>query len=121
MKIIVAIFFCVLITVNKTPLVQLLKLPLLVEHFNKHNNREQVSILEFLEEHYTAGHSDEDQSEDNTLPYKSGFTFDNGQALMDTTVGIDFSYCYNVPAQTILPKLFLPQHQLFSVFHPPRT
>ena len=121
MKFSFTILLSVLFACHQTPVMQLLKLPVLVEHYNKHKKLEHVSFVEFLEEHYAVGHNDDDQSEDNKLPFKSGTIQDIGNAVVISFARIDFSLDYDVPVQSLLRNLNIPQNFLFSIFHPPRV
>lgn len=59
--------------ISLTELNQLVKLPLLVEHFIKHKEKDsQLSLLAFLDMHYAHGDvKDADYDEDMQLPFKS--------------------------------------------------
>ena len=52
---------------------QLLKMPLLVEHYLEHKQEnKQLSLLSFFEMHYLNGqHLDSDQDKDMQLPFKN--------------------------------------------------
>ena len=121
MKFNFAILLTVLFACHQTPVMQIMKFPVLVEHFNKHKQSEKVSIIEFLKEHYAADHNDDDQSEDNKLPFKSGTLQDIGNADVINFACIDFSLNYNVLVKALFRKLNIPQNYHFSIFHPPRV
>lgn len=66
---------CLLLTflLAATELNQLLKLPIMLEHFAEHKNlNNTISFLDFLYMHYT-GHdiNDNDEDKDMQLPFKS--------------------------------------------------
>ncbi|HET9744643.1 MAG TPA: hypothetical protein VFP97_02955, partial [Chitinophagaceae bacterium] len=69
MRTVATIFLLVLMVSIQTPIGQLFKLPLLIEHFIKHQKRNGVSLIDFLEEHYSSGHNDADLPEDEQLPF----------------------------------------------------
>ena len=121
MKLNFAILLTVIFACHQTPVMQILKFPVLVEHYNKHKQLEQDSIIEFLKEHYAAEHTDDDQEEDNKLPFKSGTLLDIGNAVVVNFASIDFSLNYNVPVKSLLRNLNIPQNISFSIFHPPRV
>lgn len=73
MKKTVAIFFFCLYLLGTTEAHQLLKLPLLVEHYFKHKaENSNTSLLGFLKMHYADPIVfDEDYAQDMQLPFKS--------------------------------------------------
>jgi hypothetical protein len=111
----------VLLTLTQTPLGQLAKLPVLIEHYYKHKKQDGVSLLEFLKDHYAKGHNDADQSEDEQLPFKTLILQNIGFALVPGIVRIDFSINFDVPKKIILQGFCVPQQHLCSIFHPPRV
>lgn len=68
-----AILLLVLYTLSATELHQLLKLPILVEHYHEHQARTpKLSLGEFLWHHYACPDDhDGDKEKDNKLPFKS--------------------------------------------------
>ena len=121
MRTFAAIFLLVLFTTTQTPLGQLVKLPLLVKHFYKHQQQEGMSLAKFLNNHYTAVHTDADQAEDEQLPFKSWLSPSMSYALLPEAVKIDFALALVVPAKVILQEYYIPQQQLARIFHPPRV
>ena len=71
MKFLTTIFLLVLLVSIQTPIGQLFKLPLLIEHFIKHQKQDGVSLFSFLEDHYVLVHNDADRQEDERLPFKN--------------------------------------------------
>lgn len=120
MKSIAIIFFLVLLTVTQTPLGQLLKLPVLIEHFYNHNQRDKISFLEFLYDHYSAEHKDADQKEDEQLPFKNSIQQNIGFATVPDVLINDFFFALEVPTKVMLQEFYIPQQHLCSIFHPPR-
>jgi hypothetical protein len=56
---------------TNTELGQLLKLPLLVDHFQQHRQVEkELAFIDFLLTHYEAGEPDADYEQDMKLPFK---------------------------------------------------
>ena len=117
----IASILLVLLTVTQTPLGQLLKLPVLMEHFNKHQENEGVSFLEFLNEHYSKEHNDADHSEDEKLPFKSMTLQSPGFAIVTAIFNEDAALNFTVPGNIILNEFYTPQQHLFAIFHPPRA
>jgi hypothetical protein len=105
----------------QTPLQQLFKLPLLVEHYLKHQQRDKVSLLGFLEDHYAADHKDADLPEDEQLPFKNITFYTIGYAIV--TPSIQANVLVPLPAEkkVIFPDSYTPQQHLASIFHPPRV
>lgn len=73
MKKLFAISFLFIYLFSSTELHQLLKLPLLVEHFIEHKEENKdITLWQFLHIHYTAGDvEDSDYDKDMKLPFKS--------------------------------------------------
>jgi hypothetical protein len=121
MKVIAAISFFVLLTFTQTPLGQLLKLPVLVEHYYKHKKVENVSLSQFLNDHYNTKHNDADQAEDDQLPFKTVLLQNMGFAIVPSILRTDFALNANVPVTTRLKNTYTPQQHLCCIFHPPRA
>lgn len=114
------IFLLVLFTATQTPLGQLLKLPVLMEHFYKHKKQEGTSLLEFLSDHYATAHNDADQAEDETLPFKTLLLPGIGVALLPEVAKTDFALAFGIPAKVMLQQCYSSQQHLSRIFHPPR-
>lgn len=71
MKIFVTIFLLALMVSIQTPVGQLLKLPVLIEHFIKHQKKDGVSLFAFLGDHYSSVHKDANLPEHEQLPFKN--------------------------------------------------
>src|SRR5688572_19375909 len=121
MRVTVTIFLLVLLTVTQTPMGQLLKLPVLVEHFNKHMKQDGVSLLEFFNGHYSSEHhDDDDQQEDEKLPFKTVVLQNMGYAIVPTIIETNFFFNFDIPTKVMLNDVYTPQQHLCSIFHPPR-
>ncbi|WP_090631689.1 hypothetical protein [Parapedobacter indicus] len=83
MKKVFAYILLVTVTANVFSLAQLLKAPVLFEHFKEHRQVDaRISFLDFLTHHYSfEKHTDNDESRDMQLPFKghlsllAGFDF----------------------------------------------
>ncbi len=70
-----AILFLFTYLLSTTELIQLLKLPVLVEHFVEHKSQQpEMTILEFITLHYNGDHldnhpEDDDYDQDKKLPF----------------------------------------------------
>ena len=73
MKKFIAITFLLLYLISTTELCQLLKLPVLVDHFSEHQSlNSNLSFLDFISMHYAQENDhDGDSEKDNKLPFKS--------------------------------------------------
>ncbi|MFZ1379423.1 MAG: hypothetical protein WAS56_07125 [Saprospiraceae bacterium] len=73
MKNIFSLLFLTAYLFSATHLMELLKLPMLVRHYQEHKTENaNLSLLEFLDMHYANGNPiDEDYDKDMQLPFKS--------------------------------------------------
>jgi hypothetical protein len=122
-KKILVLMLGVLILNSATELHQLLKLPLLIQHYIHHQSKDpSLSFLAFLKIHYTDPQhpNDNDDREDNELPFKSiGSISHLDTPIMEKRVVVDFNLF--VPEKsTNYNREGIPKHMSFSVFHPPR-
>src|SRR5678815_1966973 len=82
-----ATIFCLVIMVSiQTPIGQLFKLPLLIEHYIKHQTKDDVSFLSFLADHYATDHNDADLPEDEQLPFKNITFYSIGYAIVSPVI-----------------------------------
>ena len=114
------ILLLVLLLSAQTPLGQVLKFPVLMEHFYKHKKQEGVSFLEFIKDHYSPNHNDADQSEDDQLPFRGDVVQNIGIALLPTLFKADFDINYIVPHKLFDREILLPTQSPGNIFHPPR-
>lgn len=120
MKKTATIFLLVLMVSIQTPLGQLFKLPLLVEHYMKHQKQYSVSLIGFLEEHYASNHKDADWPEDEQLPFKNITFHSIGYAIVSPIAQTNALVPTPVEKDIIFPDSSIPQQHLGSIFHPPR-
>jgi len=115
------IFLLALLVSIQTPLGQLLKLPLLVEHFIKHQEQDGVSLIDFLEDHYLSDHNDADLPEDEQLPFKN-ITFNSiGYAIVIPVIQANIFAPLPAKKKMTFPDIYTPQQHLTGIFHPPRV
>lgn len=115
------VLLLLVLTITQTPVGQLLKLPLLIEHFYKHKKQDGISLLKFLKDHYSVEHNDADRSEDKQLPFKTVIMQSIGFALLPSAVSADLSLNLDIP-QKIIPRGFnISQQHRNAIFHPPRV
>jgi hypothetical protein len=96
-------------------------LPVLIEHFYKHQKNDGVSLLKFLSDHYSKNHSDGDRSEDEQLPFKTIIVQTIGVAIVPSILKTDFAIGIDIPIKIIASNVYTPQQHLSSIFHPPRV
>jgi hypothetical protein len=119
MKTTAFILLTVLLT-TQTPFGQVFKLPLLIEHFHKHQKQEGLSLLQFLKDHYSHGHHDSDWPEDQELPFKTIVLGDFGFAIVPGTTKPGFAVKFNAPRNAIVNDVDKPQQHFRTIFHPPK-
>lgn len=121
MRKIFAILLLFIFSVTHTEFGQLLKLPLLFEHYSKHHKQNpKLSFIDFLKEHYSQEHQDGDKTEDQKLPFLTAMSQASGIAIVPLA---------NLPQQpvTCIGKQFCLLNEQYklprivhSIFHPPR-
>jgi hypothetical protein len=116
-----ATLLLIVLIITQTPAGQLLRLPLLIEHFCKHNKHDGVSMLKFLKDHYTAEDNDADRSEDKQLPFKTMIMQSVGFALLPNALRADFALNLDSPDKIIPPAVFVPRQHSYAIFRPPRA
>jgi hypothetical protein len=104
----------------QTPLGQVFKLPLLIEHFYDHKQQSGVSLISYIIDHYSHEHQDADRSEDQQLPFKTVVLCSIGSATVPATIPSDFSIQPDCPQKVTVNAGYTPQQHLSSIFHPPR-
>ena len=120
MRFIASIFLALLVFIQ-TPLGQLFKLPVLVEHFSKHQDRDGTSLLAFLEEHYSPGHNDSDLPEDKELPFKTINFNTIGTAIVPGSIKASAYVPETSNTKVSFRHAYAPQQHLCNIFHPPRA
>lgn len=128
MRRVVAILFLTVVLFTATPMQQLLKLPVLVQHYYEHKNDDTaLTLLSFLELHYLSSHDDNDgdNNRDQQLPFKT------------TDINVAASFLNALPgnntALTISPNITTKQgltladetivssQYLSAIWQPPKT
>jgi hypothetical protein len=111
--------FLILLLSAQTPVGQVFKLPLLIEHYIKHQKQTGTSLFSFIVDHYSHEHQDADRSEDSQLPFKTVLLLNIGSAIVPPLVKPDFAvetYCTPRTSSITSEK---PQQHLCRIFHPP--
>ncbi|HPZ87673.1 MAG TPA: hypothetical protein PLQ32_06195 [Flavihumibacter sp.] len=122
----IAIFFAVVFLFGQTELHQVLKMPVLVNHFLEHRaENPHISFLFYLKEHYHK-HTimDNDEQRDRQLPFNS---HDCMSASAQVCMEEPAAFLLPVPEETIdrqyniTPDCFLLNNHAHSIFQPPKT
>lgn len=106
-----------------TELHEIMKLPVLVQHYFSHHRKDpSLSLAAFLNLHYSTHHpEDNDDQDDASLPFKAGI-----ETVASVHLGLPVTHsssCYNLPAACnfIVPvKQGALQEKSYAIFHPPR-
>jgi len=121
----IAILILSLFLTSTTDLYQLLKLPLLVDHYIQHKSLdENITVWQFLCIHYAHGDvKDADYAQDMKLPFKTSDKYNSSNLVAIPTSAI--SYTLNIPlTKTPLSGIYylpvkLPSF-LPSIWQPPK-
>jgi hypothetical protein len=120
MKNAAAIFLVILLMSVQTPLGQFLKVPLLIEHYIKHQKQDGISFTSFLKDHYAPDHNDGEMPEDEQLPFKE-LAFQNiGFAIFAPLIQTEVLLPLKAEKRIVFSDGTHPQKHLMSIFHPPR-
>ena len=117
----VTIFFLVLLVSAQTPVGQLLKLPILIEHFIKHQQQNGFSFIGFLKDHYKPDHNDADLPEDQQLPFKNITFYSIGYAIVPGVIKTNATIAFAFDKKIVFAEFYTAQQHLGSIFHPPRA
>ncbi len=126
MKRFIAIFFLLVYVISLTEFNQLVKLPLLVEHFKEHKSKnKELTLLKFLDMHYAAEETqDADHDTDMKLPFKSHETCLN--AMVEVYVPSNSIHTFAKPLPTQI-KTYFPYNETYlsssflsSIWQPPK-
>jgi len=123
----IAIFLLGLLIASKTEFHQILKLPVLVQHFMEHKERDpETTLLAFLTEHYAAiDVVDEDYDRDMQLPFKSPeFTLLSVIPFIPQTgfvVEKEITAFSPTPVYLITNDTLLPETTVGTIWQPPRA
>ncbi|TFF40686.1 hypothetical protein [Mucilaginibacter psychrotolerans] len=127
MKKFAAIFLLTAYLFSTTELHQLLRLPVVFEHFAAHQQKNKnISFLQFLDIHYMHGSpKDKDYSEDMKLPFK---TADNCASMVSPVVippvaHLLENHIVHIPEKELyIPKdELIPSSYLSRVWQPPKS
>ena len=121
-KRILSIFFLALYLISFTELHQVLRLPLLVDHFNEHQAQvPDMSFIEFLVMHYETDVPHD--ATDMKLPFKDCGHSIVASPIAVTTQKISLSESFATPRQEFASAYqeFIPASYLNEIFQPPKA
>ncbi len=106
------LFLLVLYLATATPLAELVKVPVLFEHFQEHRQESpDISVLDFFRIHYFNGNErDADYSRDMQLPFK---TFEASSAVLALVQPPADWAISDAPTPSLIRKQILPASLLF--------
>ena len=116
-----AIFLLVVLVFVQTPMGQIFKLPVLLEHYSKHQRSERLSFAHFLEEHYASHHDDADLPEDEQLPFKNFTLHSMASAIVTNVFQSASPPILTIEEKAMFARIYIPQQMLSSIFHPPKA
>lgn len=125
MKLFLSLFLSLQIVTNFTFFEDVVRIPLLIEHYRHHTQEEtpNISFIDFIEMHYFSDTDHQDASH-NSLPLNhSG---DIGHVHLSPAFTIpesfrDFTQIVVEVELIIFSEEFIPNHNLDSIFQPPKT
>lgn len=109
---------------STTELHELLKIPVLIEHFLEHKEENhQLSLLDFLHDHYAHQDSTDDDSE-HQLPFKShpeSFYMTSFIAILPEFPIAEPKMVFEEAKKFDLKRIqFTPNHNLTAIWQPPK-
>jgi hypothetical protein len=127
LKKITAIFFFTLYLFSTTETHQLLKLPVVFQHFKEHKKEDKnITLLQFLAMHYLHGSpKDKDYERDMQLPFKT--SGDCLSSVVPAFVPSINEICTEKPIEIAQKEKGIPQNQfllstyLASIWQPPKS
>lgn len=129
MKKLLAICFLTIYIASATEIAQLLRFPLLIEHYFEHKAKNPaMSVVDFLEIHYNGDHlenhpHDDDYEEDQKLPFMMHTPSYYAVFICPPTVEVEMHNC-SLPKQhsttPIRNDRFIDDTFLSSIWQPPK-
>jgi hypothetical protein len=111
-----------------TGLQEVMRLPVLIQHFFEHKSIDQtITFFDYLDHHYNdIPHTDDDEERDNQLPFKSQDIFSTNGAShgLPSTFGLIPKKVYQIlPKQKVLINNDHIPHSAFAgrVWQPPKA
>lgn len=126
MRKIFAITFLTIYLFSNTELHQFLKLPILIEHYSEHKDKDHsITLWKFLSMHYANGNTkDADYDKDSKLPFK---THDNCNSSNHITILPEQKFFFNSVVQSFEKKILFKFYSVFpnatfleNIWQPPK-
>lgn len=122
----VAFILLLILLLNNTTIGQLMRLPVLVAHFNEHKQRDaRISVFEYLSMHYWGTDmDDQDDHRDNQLPFKRINILTPYASFIPIQRWLPLHEEYDLPVNTTYPSqdnYLLPNPVTGALFRPPRA
>lgn len=122
----ISIFITLVLFLFSTELQELIKLPLLFQHYFEHKAiNEDISFSEYLVDHYNSiPHTDNDEERDNQLPFKSA---DQNSILTSAAVPPSNKFVIKTPtiivfnSESIYNEDDIPAAFTGSIWQPPKS
>lgn len=119
-----AIFLIAMMTLNLPYLSQLVKLPLLIEHYQEHHQQSAtLSFTDFLVLHYQNAPAHD--SHDNSLPFKVAALSHQSNILLSVPVSVIFvpaiQHTTTAKSEPFTPQTQLPPGSVSGIFQPPKA
>ncbi len=122
-KLIAIVFLFITVMTTETG-IQLLKLPMLVNHFATHlSEGRSNNFTDFIKEHYSGNqHHDNDRQQDEQLPFKTVIT----ESFFSLYVAVPYPLltqfsCGHSKSQLSSQYSFSLQDHFTAIFHPPQV
>lgn len=120
-----AILFLSIIMVSQTPFQQVLKLPVLIEHFGEHKKENpSISFVDFIQLHYFSGNpKDDDYDRDQQLPFRSDevIVLVSNVEVNHHQIKIDPLSSYTSKNYPLMDIATLPSTHSFDIWQPPKS
>lgn len=124
MKKLISILLLSLYLVSTTEMYQLLKMPLLIEHYFQHKNlNPEMSLTAFLKIHYDHPVKDSDHDQDQKLPFVSHVSLLSVVFTINPSVDFYFTEKIYNPHEiknTLYKSILYHKEILNSIWQPPR-
>lgn len=125
MKRLIAILFLSLLLLTNTQLGQLMKLPVLVQHYQEHTAMYKgMSFISFLKLHYFNGDpKDADYHRDMQLPFKSAESHINISVFIPFIQSFELNKTFYSIKQSFIPQNndFYSSSHLDNIWQPPKA
>ncbi len=126
MRQIIALSLLFLYLFTSTEISELLKFPILVQHYKEHQQEHpEITFANFVNQHYTQGDvNDVDRDQDLKLPYKSiDFTHATSFTVLPTITSLEFNEVIAfelLKAPTNYYNIVFSSDNFSSIWQPPK-